>query len=204
MTYDRAYLQRRLLERNARPELARAIDEELWSLLGVELAILVSDMAGFTRLAKKRGITHFLSMHYQGVELARPLIPAHDGTLLKTEADNMIATFATPVDAARCALAMQNAAGEYNGRTADPEARINFCLGLGYGRVLGLTDDAFGDEVNTAYKLGEDIATAGEILASRSIHGALAASAEFRFGAESQARTGNVDLAFHRLFVAKP
>jgi adenylate cyclase len=38
---------------------------------------------------------------------------------------------------------------------------------IGYGRILNIGDeDIFGDEVNLASKLGEDIASKGEILLS--------------------------------------
>ena len=38
-------------------------------------------------------------------------------------------------------------------------------MGIGYGRILNIADhDLFGDEVNLASKLGEDIAGMGEIL----------------------------------------
>ena len=40
------------------------------------------------------------------------------------------------------------------------------CIGIGFGRVLELTDDVFGDEVNIAFKLGEAVATKREILLS--------------------------------------
>jgi class 3 adenylate cyclase len=43
------------------------------------------------------------------------------------------------------------------------------CIGVGYGRVLELTDDVFGDEVNVAFKLGEDVATTREILLSDAV-----------------------------------
>jgi class 3 adenylate cyclase len=40
-------------------------------------------------------------------------------------------------------------------------------FGIGYGKILNIADeDIFGDEVNLACKLGEDIAGKGEILMS--------------------------------------
>ena len=44
------------------------------------------------------------------------------------------------------------------------------CVGIGYGRVLRIGDrDVFGQEVNAASKLGEDLATAGEILVTEAV-----------------------------------
>jgi len=196
---DRAYLQRRLSERSALPEQARAIDEALWAELGTELAILVSDMSGFTRIARAHGITHFLALHYQGLALARPLFAQHNGRLLKTEADNLIATFVSPIAAAHCARALQQASADFNASRPGDD-RINFCLGLGYGRVLNLSNDAFGDEVNFAYKLGEDLACAGEILATEAFHEALVALTDsFQFEARAVGIAGRVELGYRRM-----
>lgn len=46
-----------------------------------------------------------------------------------------------------------------------PEAdRIEVAVGIGHGPILLADHDFFGDEVNLASKLGEDIAGHGEIL----------------------------------------
>lgn len=200
MQYDRGYLRKRLTERNSRPERADALDIELWEQLGADQAVLVSDMSGFTRLTRKCGILHFLALHYQGVDLTQPLVEAHRGRLLKTQADNMISAFGDPLDAVRCAVETQKVLRAYNGLQPDPDAHLLFCVGIGFGRMLSLADDVFGDEVNVAYKLGEDIARPYEILVSEAAHTAItAATEEFRFGPLQSERTGNVDLGFYRL-----
>ena len=200
MPYDFAYLQRRLSERIAQPDRVDALDKEIWDQLGENRAILVSDMSGFTRLTKKRGILHFLAMHYQGVTLVTPVIGAHAGTPVKAEADNTISTYARPDQAARCAIAVQRSLSEHNATVADPDARIFFCIGIGYGRVLHMTDDIFGDEVNVAYKLGEDIAKAGEILVSESARDAIrAVTDEFQFGERLLITAGSAEIPYFRL-----
>lgn len=202
MERDMAYFQRRLQERNADPERAQAIDAELWDELGIEQAILVGDMSGFTRLTKKRGILHFLAMHVHGLTLSAPVVAQFGGTMVKSEADNIMVCFHEPVVAARCAIALQRLLQAHNLTVADPDRHLFYCMGIGFGRVLRLADDVFGGEVNVAYKLGEDIAHADEILVSDLAHAAIiAATTEFGFGVASQEECGHVSLGFHRLVV---
>ena len=202
MPYDIEYLRRRLRDRNVSPERATAIDAELWNELGLEQAIMVGDMSNFTRLTKKRGILHFLAMHELGLVLASPVVAEHGGAMVKSEADNIIACFPKPVAAARCAIALQRVFFDHNLAIPDSDSQLHYCMGIGFGRVLRLADDVFGDEVNVAYKLGEDVARPNEILVSEPAHAAIiAATAEFGFSPPSNAVAGNVSLGFYRLAV---
>ena len=46
-----------------------------------------------------------------------------------------------------------------------PNDFVGIAIGIGFGSILDLDgEDFFGDEVNLASKLGEDIATGGEVL----------------------------------------
>jgi class 3 adenylate cyclase len=199
---DLAYFQQRLHIRNHEPPRAGTIDAELWSELGAEQAILVGDMSGFTRLTKKRGIIHFLAMHAKGMELGMPVVADHSGALVKSEADNFIACFAEPVSAARSAIALVRAFETHNASVPDPDSHVLYCFGIGYGRVLRLSDDVFGDEVNVAYKLGEDIARPNEVLVSELAHAAIVAATDnFGFSSVAHADAGNVRVGYYRLAV---
>ena len=48
--------------------------------------------------------------------------------------------------------------------TLEEDDRSYMCIGIEYGSLLRLADDAFGDPVNIAFKLGEDVAEPNEIL----------------------------------------
>ncbi|MBI3268169.1 MAG: hypothetical protein HYZ53_04045 [Planctomycetes bacterium] len=48
-------------------------------------------------------------------------------------------------------------------------------IGLGYGPVIDLDDDLWGNAVNTASKLGEDTSEPGEILITEEFYAALIA-----------------------------
>ena len=83
---------------------------------------------------------------------------------MKAEADNLFCLFDDVADAVR---AGRDLVGQLN--TVNlllPEARRLYAsIGIGYGRILNVEDkDLFGDEVNLASKLGEDVAGRGAIL----------------------------------------
>jgi class 3 adenylate cyclase len=62
---------------------------------------------------------------------------------------------------------MQHAFHAANLLTAD-DLDIRIACGIDYGKILIVgSDDCFGDAVNRASKMGEDIAEAGEILVTK-------------------------------------
>lgn len=140
------------------------IDQEIWSAFGERWAIMMTDLAGFSRGAAEFGIIHFLQVIAESERLFEPLIRSHDGILIKTEADSLILLFKDPKGAVDCAIEMQRSCADYN-RGKAKEEQILLCVGLGFGDILKVGDeDVFGAEVNAASKLGEDTAEPWEIL----------------------------------------
>jgi class 3 adenylate cyclase len=96
-----------------------------------------------------------------------PIIESFDGSMIKFEADNCFALFPTPLSAINAAVAMQHAFHASNMLTSD-DLDIYISCGIDYGRILVVEDnDCFGDAVNRASKLGEDVASAGEVLVTK-------------------------------------
>lgn len=150
-----------------------AIDQKIWAMFGEPWAILCSDMSGFTKRTDEFGIIHFLTLIYEMQKLLSPIILSHNGFLLKTEADNIFAIFRDPAQAVRCSIEMNQATYFYNSDKSD-DFKIMICVGIGYGKVIKIGDeDCYGNEVNHAFKLGEDIARAGEILLTSDTHQAV-------------------------------
>lgn len=140
------------------------IDRKIYAMFGETWAVLCSDMSGFTKRTDEFGILHFLTLIHGMQELMKPIALQHNGLVLKEEADNLLMLFRDVRAAAACALAMHRATVSFN-RGKSPDSTIEVCLGLGFGEILKIGDeDCFGAEVNRAFKLGEDIATAGETL----------------------------------------
>jgi adenylate cyclase len=154
-----------LIEKRARPGADTArIDQRIWDLFGEEWAVMFTDFAGFSRQVAAFGIIHFLQEFFEQKRLLLPIVADYDGILIKIEADNFLILFKRAASAVLCAVEMQRACQKFNEHRA-PELQVLLCAGIGYGRVLRIGDiDVFGAEVNAASKLGEDIATANEVL----------------------------------------
>ena len=84
--------------------------------------------------------------------IVAPSIASHRGRIVKTVGDSMLAEFASSVDAARCAAAVQRAMAAQNS-SQPPDARIDFRIGLHVGDVIVDENDIFGDCVNIAARL---------------------------------------------------
>lgn len=154
-----------LIELRTKPDAdTDAIDRRIWDLFGERWAIMFTDLSGFSRQAAKFGITHFLQIIHEKKKMLLPIVAAHDGILLKVEADSFLLIFRRPDRALQCAIEMQRRCQLTNERRL-PEEQIVLCLGIGYGDVLRVGDhDVWGREVNAASKLGEDTAGPNEIL----------------------------------------
>jgi adenylate cyclase len=158
----RAALDRLLAARNQHPERLAEIDAQIHDTFAVTRAVLVLDMCGFSRLTLRHGITHFLAMIHRLHALARPVLAAHHGRVVKTEADNVFAVFADAPPAVAAARALHARLSQANVFLPD-DWDLHVSLGIGYGAILMVgDDDLFGSEVNIASKLGEDIAGSGE------------------------------------------
>ena len=96
-----------------------------------------------------------------------PIVKSYGGRMLKYEADNCFAIFPEPLAAVNAAIAMQHAFRAANLLTSD-DLDIHISCGIDYGKVLIVAhEDCFGDPVNRASKMGEDVAGAGEILVTK-------------------------------------
>jgi adenylate cyclase len=158
--------QDRLLQYSQEPDVDRrqTIEDELWRDYGDERAVLVFDMSGFSELTYRYGIVHFLSMVRRMQLTTEPIVGRYSGTLVKFEADNCYAMFPDVSVAIRAAREI-NAAFELANEATPDELDIRIACGIDHGRILVVSgQDFFGNAVNRACKLGEDLAGPGQIL----------------------------------------
>jgi adenylate cyclase len=149
------------------PAERKKLEDMIWKNYGTENTVLALDMFGFSLLTRKYGIIHYLSMIRRMQLTVEPIIDGHGGRVIKFEADNCFALLPDPLSAARAAITIQHALAASNLLTSD-ELDIHVSIGIDYGKILIVNnEDIFGDAVNRACKMGEDIGTAGEILITK-------------------------------------
>ena len=156
------------------------IEEILWKEYGAEFAVFVLDMSGFSLLTRKYGIVHYLSMVRRMQLTTEPIVKSYNGSMIKYEADNCFAVFSDPLSAVNAAVAMQHAFTSSNMFTPD-DFDIHIACGIDYGKLLIIGhEDCFGDPVNRASKMGEDLAAAGEVLVTKEAMEMIPASAAIK------------------------
>ena len=126
-------------------------------------AILHADIKGYSRLMGEDEVATIRTLtSYR--EAITTLIERHRGRVVDSPGDNILAEFASVVDAVQCAVAVQK---ELKTRNADlPAARkMEFRIGINVGDVIVEDDRIYGDGVNIAARL-EGLAEPGGICIS--------------------------------------
>jgi len=126
-------------------------------------AILSSDVKGYSRLMgeDEKGTVSTLNTYK---EVMAGLIQHHHGRVVNAPGDNVLAEFASVVDAVECAAEIQK---ELKTRNAElPEnRRMDFRIGVNLGDVIEDGEQILGDGVNIAARL-ESLSEAGGICIS--------------------------------------
>jgi adenylate cyclase len=131
-------------------------------------AVLAADVAGYSRLMGADEEGTLARLKAVRTALVDPAIASHRGRIVKTTGDGMLVEFASVVDAARCAVAIQQEVAKQDvGKS--PELRIQFRIGIHVGDIIIDDNDIFGDGVNIASRL-EGIAEPGGVCISDDAH----------------------------------
>lgn len=142
----------------------KTMRKELWENYGDRCATLVLDCCKFTRITQEAGIVHYLVSLIRLNDIIQPVFEKHGCLSFRTEADNIYAEFKTVDQAFLASVDANQAVAAEKLKLSDNEP-FQICIGIGYGDVLwSQNDGVFGDEMNLASKLGEDIACGEEIL----------------------------------------
>lgn len=150
-----------------------AIEAEIWQRYGVVRAVLVLDMCLFTASVHRDGVLPYLARIRRMHSVTAPIVAAYAGEVVKYQADNLLAVFPDAAQALDAALSMRE-------QLLDETPTQCVGIGLAYGRILLVPGwDSHGDATNLAFKLGEDVASSGEILATTDFIKALDASNKY-------------------------
>ncbi len=127
------------------------------------IAILSADVKGYSRLMgeDEKGTVRTLNAYK---EVMTGLIQHHHGRVVDAPGDNVLAEFASVVDAVECSVEIQK---ELKTRNAElPEnRRMEFRIGINLGDVIEDGEQILGDGVNIAARL-ESLSEAGGICIS--------------------------------------
>jgi adenylate cyclase len=127
-------------------------------------AILSADVEGYSRLmgedeeATVRTLTTYR-------EVLTTLIQQHNGKVLDSPGDNLLAEFVSVVDAVQCAVAVQKEIKARNNQLPE-NRRMQFRIGINLGDVIQEEERIYGDGVNIAARL-EGLAKPGGICISK-------------------------------------
>lgn len=166
------------------------------------VTIMFTDIAGYTRFVETHGDLAAKSLLQIHNDMIFPIINSHDGNVIKTIGDAIMASYAEPQNGVAAAVAIQSALKKYN-ETADKVKKINIRVGLHSGKAIRSDDgDYFGDAVNVAARI-EPAGSAGQILISDVVYNALKECPEFycAYFGEKKAKGKSKPLSLYRVFL---
>src|SRR3954463_2821904 len=129
--------------------------------------VLCADVHGYSRLmgADEAGTLGALRRHRSAIA---GLVERHDGRIVNTWGDAVIAEFASVVEAVQCAVEIQQ---EISNQDSDPPhaQQMRFRIGINLGDVMIDGSDIYGDGVNIAARL-QELSEPGGILISGPVY----------------------------------
>ena len=128
--------------------------------------ILAADVVGYSRLMgeDEEGTLATLRAYREAID---GLIAGHEGRVFGSAGDSVIAEFAGPVEAVRCATEIQLELEKRNADLPEPR-RMRLRIGVNLGDVLVDGENLMGDGVNVAARL-ESLARPGGVCISNAV-----------------------------------
>jgi adenylate cyclase len=153
-------------------------------------AILAADVAGYSRLmadderATVRTLTEYREVFTEHVE-------AHQGRVVDTAGDSVLATFDSVVEAVEAAVEVQSALAECNERLPE-HRRMQFRIGVNLGDII-IRDDGtvYGDGVNVAARL-ESLAEPSGVMLSEDAYRQVRTKTTFGFADAGEHKVKNI------------
>jgi adenylate cyclase len=127
--------------------------------------ILHADVVGYSRLIETNEEGTYCALK-SGLDLLSQCVTEHDGRVVNTAGDALLAEFASVVSAALCAITVQR---RLAARTpGDSAVKLDFRIGVHLGDVILDGDNILGDGVNVAARL-QAMADVGGVCISRTV-----------------------------------
>ena len=129
--------------------------------------VLCADVHGYSRLMEADEAGTLATLRRYRTAIAG-LVERHDGRIVNTWGDAVIAEFASVVEAVQCAVEIQQ---EISNQESDPPHahRMRFRIGVNLGDVMVEGSDIYGDGVNIAARL-QELAEPGGVVISGPVY----------------------------------
>jgi adenylate cyclase len=148
-------------------------------------AILAADVVGYSALMERDEEATYAEFERLKRELIEPSLSRHEGRLIKTTGDGVLAEFASPLAAMRCAVEIQD-------HLASGGTPLRLRVGLNLGNVIvGQDGDIFGDGINIAVRL-EGLADPGGILISEKVYSEIEGKLDVGFEDRGEQQLKNI------------
>jgi adenylate cyclase len=152
-------------------------------------AILSADAVGYSRLMEldEAGTIRTLSVYREAIS---KIIGQHHGRVVDAPGDNLLAEFASAVNAVNCAVEIQN---ELKARNAEltENRRMVYRIGINLGDVVQDGDRIYGDGINIAARV-ERLSDAGGICISGRVYDQVENKLDFAYDFLGERKVKNI------------
>jgi class 3 adenylate cyclase len=165
---------KRLLTTQTFRDLFRAEQIKGTEGIGVrDITLVFTDLKGSTELYERIGDLNALALVQQHFERLTDVTVRHNGAIIKTLGDAVMAAFMEPADAVKAALAMRSEIARFNAARMEPDLILKVGLHRGAAIAVTFNDrlDYFGQTVNIAARV-EALANGDDIYLTREVHDA--------------------------------
>ena len=141
-------------------------------------AILSADVAGYSRLMGNDEEATIRTLNDYRTAIGN-LVKHHRGRVVDTTGDNLLAEFASAVDAVKCSVEIQRDLAERNTQLSY-DRKMEFRIGVNVGDVVEEEKRIYGDGVNIAARV-EALADAGGICISGRVYDQVENKFDFKY-----------------------
>lgn len=158
------HLDEVLERRKAALEELEKYDQIIKTSHTLDLAIMFTDVKGYTAFSSKASLSEVMSMLKQHDEILKPVFEKHGGEALKKIGDAFLVVFENHNNAVLAAIEIQRQLRAFN-QNVPEERRLAIRIAINSGSVIRTENDVLGDAVNLASRL-EGVGDAYEIVIS--------------------------------------
>jgi len=153
-------------------------------------AILSADVKGYSLLmADDEAFTIQTIKEYRNI--ISSCIEQHTGRVVDSPGDNILAEFASAVDAVQCAVEIQRVLKKENDRFVE-DRRLVFRIGVNIGDVVHDGDRIYGDGINIAARI-EGLAEPGGVCVSRNAYDQIKKKLSFEYEYLGEQQVKNIN-----------